>query len=188
MRPRWGRGMSISLDCVSVSTTNFQLFKLCTQLGGHTHNKSAVCRLRLTANRLSIPVAKRHVKKEQEKSHTKTSVGPKHEGVIKIKQCNMQTIFKENSSYLFLVLELLTGRFLAMLAGFCYIHPWSRQRITPEENHRKKKKKKAEGDPDGYSLPIRACVRLEPSSGHRWSMARRVISQDCRCSESLWVS
>lgn len=127
---------------VSFGYTNFQLFKLCTQLGGHTHNKSAVCRLRLTANRLSIPVAKRYVRKEQVKSHTRTPVGPKHEGVIKIEQCNMQTIFKENLSYLFLVLELLTGRFLAMLAGFCYIHPWSRQRITPEENHRKKEKKK----------------------------------------------
>lgn len=134
--------MSISLDCVSVLATqifNYSSFALSWGATHTTNQQYADSDLPLTD--LAYPSLK-DVKTEQVKSHTRTPVGPKHEGVRKIKQCNMQTIFKENSSYLFLVLELLTGRFLAMLAGFCYIHPWSRQRITPEENHRKKRKKK----------------------------------------------
>lgn len=49
----------------------------------------------------------------------------------------------------------------------------------------KGKKKKLKVDPGGYSLPMRACVRLEPSSGHRRSMVQRVSTGLLVLRESL---
>ena len=88
---------------------------------------------------------------------------------------SFRAVWKKSCSYLFLVLQLLTGRLLAMLARLRrYIHPWSQTRSNSREKQDKISQtelRETEGSGGGgYSWPVKIRIRLSPSPGHTRSM------------------